>query len=931
MDTKPKTIYKPRKRRRNQVEQALHQSEQNFTKAFRSSPAALMITRLADGLYMELNEAYSAVVGYGREELIGHKTIEFNIFINASDHQAIVERLLATGSTRDFETTIRHRTGVIRHVVAAQELIKFNGEDCILTHLLDITERKHAERSLQESEERLRLSLQAADQGLYDLNVQTGDAIVNKEYAEMLGYDPKTFVETNARWIERLHPDDQESIAKAYQDYVSGLLPEYRIEFRQRTRDGNWKWILSLGKVLEYDSEGKPLRMLGTHTDITERKRAEEALRASEERYRNLVENMNDIVMEVDTDGNYTYLSPNYATLSGYSVADELRESALTHIHPDDIPLVVQKLEQAFHSGRQSATYRVQKKNGEWRWLETMGQPFRASDGSIHLIAVARDITERKRAEEALKRSEQVLRLFVEHSPAFIAMFDREMNYIAASRRYLIDYRLGEQDLTGRSHYEILPEIPNRWKEIHQRCLQGAVEKADEDPFIREDGTTDWVRWEMRPWYEDSGKIGGIIPFSEVVTQYKQAQDQLRLLNLELEQRVMERTMEISQANRAKDEFLANMSHELRTPLNTVLGLSESLLEQRRGPLNEKQIQSIQLIASSGQHLLRLINDILEVSKIEAGKLQLHPAEISVKDVCESSLSFIREFAIQRLISVDFTNDESASTLYADPQRLKQILINLLTNAVKFTPERGRVSLDVYANAEKDQISFAVSDTGIGIAHEDLKKLFTPFIQLDSSLSRQYAGTGLGLALVQKLTDMHGGSVFVESEVGKGSRFIVALPLNHNNHEPPSSKGREPLVHQRQDTTRRSTSKAKEMILLAEDNEITAGMVKEYLELEGYRVVLAGDGEEALEKAKETPPIIILMDIQMPRMDGLNAMVHLRKDPRFASTPIVALTALAMPGDKERCLRAGANAYLSKPVSLSVLLRAIQSLTGERS
>ena len=416
----------------------------------------------------------------------------------------------------------------------------------------------------------------------------------------------------------------------------------------------------------------------------------EEELRASEERYRSLVENMNDIVMEVDANGNYCYLSPNFSAISEYSPEEELGGSALKHIHPDDLPLVMQKLEKAFHSEKESATYRVQKKDGEWRWLETVGKPYLASDGSLHLITVARDITERKQAEEALKQNEHVLRLFVEHSPASIAMLDRGLRYIVASRRYLVDYRLGDQDLTGRSHYEIFPEIPEHWKEIHRRCLQGAIETAEGDPFPREDGTLDWVRWEIRPWYEETGKVGGVILFSEVITERKQIQDDLRLFNLSFEQRVMERTLELSHANRAKDEFLANMSYELRTPLNAILGLSESLLEQRRGSLNERQFQSIELIASSGKHLLNLINDILEVSKIEAGKLQLHTDVVSVKELCTSSLNFIRELAVQKLIAVEFTCDESISTIQADPQRIKQVLINLLTNAVKFTPERGQ-------------------------------------------------------------------------------------------------------------------------------------------------------------------------------------------------------------------------------------------------
>ncbi len=795
---------------------------------------------------------------------------------------------------------------------------------------------------LRENEERLRLSLQAADQGLYDLNVQTGDAIVNQEYAQMLGYDPETFVETNAAWIERLHPEDRESAAKAYADYISGLLPEYKIEFRQRMKDGNWKWILSHGKVIEYDAEGEPLRMLGTHTDITKRKQAEDALRESEALYRLAIETAGAVpYREVyrDTEKSrvqYEFIGEGIRQITGFGpeefTADLWAELTL-EMHPLGV-LAGYSIEEAIERVRSgldpiwTCDFKIWARDGSIRWVFEAAVELRDEHGISHgSIGLYQDITQRKQAEEALKRNEHVLRLFVEHSPASIAMFDRDMKYIVASQRYLIDYELPPQDLTGHSHYEIFPEIPERWKEIHRRCLQGAIEKADEDPFIRADGRTDWVRWEVRPWYEEPGKVGGLILFSDVITERKQVQDELRTLNLELEQRVVERTMELSQANRAKDEFLANMSHELRTPLNTVLGLSESLLEQRRGVLNEKQIQSIELIASSGQHLLNLINDILEVSKIEAGKLQLRPTTVSIKELCESSLNFIRESALKKSISVEFNKDPSLSVFDADPQRIKQILINLLTNAVKFTRERGRVTLDVNTNAAKDQILFSITDTGIGIAQKDFKQLFTPFTQLDSGLARHYEGTGLGLALVHKLTELHGGSVRVESEAGKGSCFTVALPLRQDLQEPASdTKAAEP-ANGEQDAARLSTDpKERGVILVADDNEINLEMLVDYLSGRGYNVLAAWNGEEALEKTAEFAPDLILMDIQMPKMDGLDATRRLRADPRFASTPIVALTALVMPGDRERCLEAGANEYLSKPVNLKMLLRVIERL-----
>ncbi|HAV76466.1 MAG TPA: hypothetical protein DCX53_03835 [Anaerolineae bacterium] len=408
---------------------------------------------------------------------------------------------------------------------------------------------------------------------------------------------------------------------------------------------------------------------------------------------------------------------------------------------------------------------------------------------------------------------------------------------------------------------------------------------------------------------------------------------ELQLSNIDLENRVKERTaelnrlnLELEHANRAKDEFLATMSHELRTPLNSILGFSEYLLEQRRGPLNEKQEQYIQMISSSGSHLLVLINDILDVSKIEAGKLNIHPEIISVTEICESSLNFIKTEAIKKSISVEFINDTSTTTMRADPQRLKQILVNLLNNAVKFTPEKGRVSLEVKISAEREQILFSVSDTGIGIKQNDLNKLFSPFTQVDNSLSRRQEGTGLGLVIVYKLTELHGGSIQVESEFGKGSRFNVVLPWKLDESLSPENKPNSPDLI---DIRNRAQSPKRDLILLAEDIESNVMTIQAYLSDYGYEVIDVPDGLEAIARAKEILPALILMDIQMPKMNGLEAIRQLRADSRFDSTPIIALTALAMPGDRERCIEAGANEYMSKPVSLKALVRTIDKLLAK--
>jgi CheY-like chemotaxis protein len=259
----------------------------------------------------------------------------------------------------------------------------------------------------------------------------------------------------------------------------------------------------------------------------------------------------------------------------------------------------------------------------------------------------------------------------------------------------------------------------------------------------------------------------------------------------------------------------------------------------------------------------------------------------------------------------------------ADPRRIKQILVNLLSNAIKFTPEQGNVELQVRTDPEQELIQFSVIDSGIGVALGDLHKLFQPFTQVDSSLNRQYDGTGLGLALVQKLTDLHGGSVSVESEVGKGSSFTVNLPWDRNMTVSQPATDNDPA----QAPAERSQGKSNHAtVLLAEDNMANFLTISEYLRSYGYEVILAHDGLEAINKAEQFQPDIILMDIQMPVRNGLEAISHLRTDHRFELTPIIALTALTMPGDRERCILAGASEYMTKPVRLKVLVKTIEKL-----
>jgi signal transduction histidine kinase len=393
-----------------------------------------------------------------------------------------------------------------------------------------------------------------------------------------------------------------------------------------------------------------------------------------------------------------------------------------------------------------------------------------------------------------------------------------------------------------------------------------------------------------------------------------------------LAQRVKERTAELTTANaelaravRVKDEFLANMSHELRTPLNGILGLSEILQEGIYGFLNPQQTKSIRTIEESGRHLLSLINDILDLAKIEAGHVKLEIIPLSTEGIGNASLRLIRQLALKKRIKISENYDSDVTIIQADKRYLKQILLNLLSNAVKFTPKGGKINLKVRGNAEQGMVEFIVSDTGIGIAEKDMAYLFKPFVQLDGGLNRAHEGTGLGLSLVYRLTEMHGGSISVESELGKGSRFIVSLPWQEAVMDTlPTADA--PLFR----PAEMPSSAAR--ILLVDDNLTILNTLSDYLEAKGYQVIMALDGVQAIEKAIEENPDIILMDMQMPHLDGLDATRRIRADAQIAATPIIALTALAMPGDRERCLEAGVNDYLSKPVSFKKLRAAIEAL-----
>ncbi|MEW7982902.1 MAG: response regulator [gamma proteobacterium symbiont of Phacoides pectinatus] len=384
---------------------------------------------------------------------------------------------------------------------------------------------------------------------------------------------------------------------------------------------------------------------------------------------------------------------------------------------------------------------------------------------------------------------------------------------------------------------------------------------------------------------------------------------------------------ELARAAKAKDLFLATMSHELRTPLTTVLGLTEMLKDRLYGPLNDAQDKSLSTVEESSRHLLTLINDILDVAKVESGKMELKWDYIPVAQLVEASLRLVRQPAQKKSLQLESSIDPAISLIHGDSRRLKQVLVNLLGNAVKFTPAGGRIGLDVTLGENRKSVHLSVWDTGIGIEEGHQARLFEPFVQLDNEPIRRYSGTGLGLTLVNRLAQLHGGAIEVESHPGQGSRFTFSLPWKKARNLPEKVEIRGGTLDN-DDTPPENLGRIH--ILLAEDNVANRGMISEFLRHQGLSVSIALDGPDVIRQATGGNPDIILMDIQLKELNGFEVTRELRRHPGLAQTPIIALTALAMPGDRERCLEAGMDDYLSKPMGLKELYRRILDFITDR-
>jgi PAS domain S-box-containing protein len=747
-----------------------------------------------------VNQSAMEQVGCSEAELMDMNPMDITPDYDEATFQELITPLVE-GQQRwiTFETNQRHKDG---HMVPVEILLQYidpKGEPARFVAIVrNIADRKVMQElvrirteELQESQERFAIAVEGSGDGIWDWDINSGTMNFSHFYAEMLGYSENELSHHIDTWTNSVHPDDMPGVQQDLQDYLEGRIPIYAVELRLRCKDGSYKWILRRGKVVSRDDEGKPVRMIGIHSDITPRKSAEATLRETEERNRLLLESVGEGIYGMGADGKATFVNHAVCEMLGYTEE------------------------------------------------ELIGQP-------IHSL--------------------------IHHS------------YSDGSPCLLEDCN------------------------IYAPAIDGATYKVDDEVLWNKDGSSFPVEYTSMPVRKDGAIIGSVVTFRDVSER------------IIAEQALIAARDEAERASRAESEFLSSMSHELRTPMNAILGFGQIL--ECDEALNEHQIDSVEEILQAGQHLLELINEVLDLAKIESGRIDLSLEPVEVHPIIDECLSLVGGLADKRGIRFSHSGQEGA-VVRADYTRLKQVLLNLLSNAIKYNREGGGVKIEVQPE-DAERLRIGVTDTGPGIPAEHRAELFQPFNRLDAKNS-EIEGTGIGLTITRNIVELMGGSVDVESEVGVGSSFWIELPLESL---PVSNYGHEQAAVDSA-IPAQSGGAAEHTVLYIEDNPSNLKLVAQILSRRKHIKLLTAHAPElGIELALTHRPELILLDINMPGMDGYQVLEVFKAEASLKAIPVVAITANAMPRDIKRGKAAGFADYLTKPLDVARFLAVLDSNLG---
>ncbi|MDZ8086292.1 MAG: PAS domain-containing protein [Nostoc sp. DedQUE12b] len=907
--------------------QALWDSQRLFQQIAGTLPGIIYIYDLIEQRNAYVNYEIAQGWGYTPAEIQAMGKELFTQLLHPEDLARLPSYLEQFNSVRQgevlsFEYRIRHANGEWRWF-CSYDTLHSRTADGLPQYLLgiafDITERRHIEISLRQSNERFELAAAAVNCLIYDWEIGRNTVERTQGLTQVFGYTQQETEPTFQWWQERIHPDDQQRINDQFMaSMVNGN--RYRIEYRVRHQDGRYLWVVDQGFAVR-DANGQVVRVVGASTDITEqqaalweRQKIETNLRESEERIR-LATTAAELGMWFwNMTTNELIWTEKCKQLYGLSPEAEISfEIFLNSVHPEDRHCIHEAIAYCLEEKIDcDIEYRTLWSDGSIHWIAAKGRVFYDAEGKpVRMMGTTQDITQRKQVENDLRHRETQLRRLVDSNiigimfatPDYITEANEAfLEMVGYTREELLEGKIRRQHITP-------PEYHALDRQGLEQLLTVGLFTPFEKEYIRKDGSRIPIL------------IGGALverdPASWIcfildLTPRKQLEKALR-----------QQAEELKQANRNKDEFLAILSHELRSPLNPILGWS-SLLKSRK--FDEATTnRALETIERNAQLQIQLIDELLDVSRIIRGKLNLTFATVNLVAVIDAALETVRLIAETKSIQIKVQLDPNVGKVLGDYNRLQQVVGNLLSNAVKFTPSRGSVEVSLSLSGELTSPSalIQVKDTGQGISPEFLPHVFEYFRQADSSTTRKFGGLGLGLAIVRHLVELHGGTVKAASPgIGQGAIFTVRLPIMKESESAGEAAGAGDKFN--------SSVLRGLRVLIVDDDVDTREFLHFLLQQNGALITAAASVNEALQILAQTVPNLLISDLGMPEMDGYSLIKMLRAMPKEegGEIPAIALTAYAGEGDRDRVLAAGFQKHIAKPVQPTELLTTITELLG---
>ncbi len=885
------------------LEEELRQA-QNYNRGLIESSVDGMLTVDPELMITDVNEQMVRLSGYGRDLLIGSSFPDY--FTEPERAAAGVRQTLAEGYVRNYELTLRsqHRRQILVSFNASVYKDTAGAVRGIYAIARDVTDQRRLEEQLRESQHYNRGLIESSVDALVTVDPDLTITDVNEQMVRLTGYVRDELVGSP---FKDYFTEPERAAAGVRQTLAKGSVTNYELILRSK---GGKRTVVSFNAGTFKDTEGKVAGILAAARDITEQRRLAEELRDQQTYNRGLIESSVDALMTVAPDGVITDVNEQTVRLIGYSRKQLVGGPFATYF--TDPERATAGVKTTFAEGVVT-NYEliVRTRSGRKVAVSFNAAVFRDTEGNVvGILAAARDITQHKQIEHELREQQAYTRSLIESNIDALMTTDPLGIITDVNRQMCAVTGSSREELIGSAFKDYFTE-PQRAEEGIRRVLVDGRVTNYELTIRARDGREMVVSYNATTFTDADGRLRGVFAAARDITDQTRLEQQIQRKSEELQ----DQYRRVQEANRMKSEFLANMSHELRTPLNGIIGFSELIYDGKAGEVSPKQQKYVGHILNSSRHLLQLINDVLDLAKVESGKFEFQPERVDVAALVREVTDTLQSIAGKKRVRVETDIAPGLGEVVIDRGKLKQVVYNYLSNALKFTPDEGRVRVDVRPE-DADHFRLEVVDTGIGIRKENLGRLFAEFQQLDATTAKKHQGTGLGLALTKRIVEAQGGRVGVESEFGKGSTFFAVLPrLNRVLRDATPVETDEGARAAPVDAAGRLT------VLVIEDDARDRAWLATELSQAGYAVQPAATGHEALALLRQRRFDLISLDLLLPDVIGVELLREIRADAQNHDTPVIVVSVVAEKSVVEPYLIVD---YLVKPVGAEDLRAALR-------